>query len=180
MEYFVISQDESLQDHLMTFEGLRAANSTLEVTSDQADAIHDLTVVFVNGDTDYVCPDFIERPVVLVSDTMKKVFEMYDDDVIFKCAVLTNVSEESQRVYWLMLVDRLDCLSEQTEFDKTGGVKRIVIDPDRAKGHAVFRIKGIAETTLVINLDIAESLLRRELFGMKISEIETHDKVMTV
>ncbi|MCC3378820.1 hypothetical protein ACFQ5D_08375 [Paenibacillus farraposensis] len=180
MEYFIISQDKSLEDHLITFEGLKAANSTLEVTTDQAEAIKDLTVVFVNGDEDHVCPDFIERPVLLVSDTLKKVISMYDEHVIFKCAVLTNIKMESQSTYWLMLVDRLDCLSDQTVFDKAGRIQHIVIDLEKARGHAVFRIKGIDETMLVINLEITESILRRELFGMKIEKVETYSGRLTL
>jgi hypothetical protein len=175
MEYFIISQDDALQDYQIGFEDLRSASRTLEVTTDQAEEIKDRTVVLVNGDEDSVWPDFIERPVVLVSDMIKQVMSMHDERAIFKSAVLNHVKLLKQSAYWLLLADRLDCLSDRTEFDKAGRVQRLVLDADRAEGHAVFRVAGIVETWLVINLDVAESLLRRRTFGMKLRKIETYN-----
>ncbi|MCW3791437.1 hypothetical protein OM416_07590 [Paenibacillus sp. LS1] len=171
MEYFMISQDRNLDEHLISFEGLKSATRTLEITTDQSQELKDLTVVFVHGENKIV-PDFIDRPVVLVSDELKKVMEMHDDNIMFKCAVLTNVVEETQLTYWLILVDRLDCLSSLSEYDPWGRPTRIVIDKHKAAGHAVFRIAGIDDKRLIINLDVTESVLRRELWGMTLESIE--------
>lgn len=175
MEYFIMTQDRLLDEKMVLFDGLRAATRTLEVSRERAQEIKDFTVVYVDG-KDRVIPDLIDRPVVLMSDSLKKVIEMYDDDALFKCVVLVHAVEEVQQTYWLLLVDRLDCLSELTEYDPWGRPSRIVIDPKKAKGHAIFRIADIDDQRLVINLDIAESILRRDVWGITLEPVETKEE----
>ncbi|MEC0127799.1 hypothetical protein [Paenibacillus pabuli] len=175
MDYFIMTQDRLLDEHMIMFDGLRSAFRTLEVSKDRAQEIKDFTVVYVEG-KDRIIPDLIDRPVVLMSDPLKKVIEMYDDDALFKCVVLAHPAEEMQQTYWLLLVDRLECLSDLTEYDPWGRPSRIIIDRKMAKGHAVFRIAGIDDQRLVINLDIAESILRRDLWGISLEPLESKEE----
>jgi len=175
MDYFIMTQDRLLDEHMITFDGLRSAFRTLEVSRDRDQEIKDFTVVYVEG-KDKVIPDLIDRPVVLMSDPLKKVIEMYDDEALFKCTVLAHPAEEMQQTYWLLLVDRLDCLSDLTEYDPWGRPSRIVLDRNKAKGHAIFRIAGIDDPRLVINLDVAESILRRDLWGIVLEPLETKEE----
>ncbi|MCM3342403.1 hypothetical protein M3650_28205 [Paenibacillus sp. MER TA 81-3] len=172
MEYFIISQDENVEN-MIRFAGLKSTNKTIEVTPEQADDIHDITVVFVEGSADSVYPDYIGKPVVFVADELKKVLELYDPGLVFKCAILSNPQHSMQKVYWLLLLPRVDCLSEHTEFYKTGAVKSIVIDHAKAAEHAIFRVQGLLEKHVIINLDVAESLLRRDLLGMRLEKVRS-------
>ncbi|MDQ0171302.1 hypothetical protein [Paenibacillus tundrae] len=174
MEYFIMTQDRQLDEHMVLFDGLKSATRTLEVPREREQEIKDFTVVYVDG-KDKVIPDLIDRPVVFISDSLKKVIEMYDDDALFKCAVLAHPVEEVQKTYWLLLVDRLECLSDLTEYDPWGRPKRIVIDRKLARGHGVFRIAGIDDQRLVISLDIAESILRRDLWGIDLEPLQTKE-----
>ncbi|WCF09233.1 hypothetical protein NDS46_04840 [Paenibacillus thiaminolyticus] len=171
MDYFIIAQDESA-DQQFRFAGLKSTNKIIEVTPDQADDIQDITIVFVEGQADSVYPDYIGKPVVLVADEVKKVLELHDPKLVFKCAILSDPKHSMQKVYWLLLLPRVDCLSERTEFQKTGAVKRIVIDQAKAAGHAIFRVQGLLEKHVFIPLDVAESLLRRELLGIRLEKVE--------
>ncbi|MBN3522652.1 imm11 family protein [Paenibacillus apiarius] len=170
MEYFIISQDENV-DNIIRFAGLKSTNKTIEVMPEQADDLNDMTVVFVEGSADSVYPDYIGKPVVLVADGLKKVLELHDPGLAFKCAVLSNPQHSMQKIYWLLLLPRVDCLSERTEFYKTGAVKSIVIDHAKAAGHAIFRVQGLLEKCVIINLDVAESLLRRDLLGFRLEQV---------
>lgn len=98
--------------------------------------------------------------------------ELHDPKLVFKCAILSDPKHSMQKVYWLLLLPRVDCLSERTEFQKTGAVKRIVIDQAKAAGHAIFRVQGLLEKHVFIPLDVAESLLRRELLGIRLEMVE--------
>lgn len=173
MDYFIIAQDERA-DQQFRFAGLKSTNKIIEVTPDQADDIQDITIVFVEGQADSVYPDYIGKPVVLVADEVKKVLELHDPELVFKCAILSDPKHSMQKVYWLLLLPRVDCLSERTEFHKTGAVKRIVIDQEKAAGHAIFRVRGLLEKHVFIPLDVAESLLRRELLGIRLEKVD-HD-----
>lgn len=174
MDYFIIAQDESV-DQQFRFAGLKSTNKIIEVTPDQADDIQDITIVFVEGQADSVYPDYIGKPVVLVADEVKKVLELHDPKLVFKCAILSDPKHSMQKVYWLLLLPRVDCLSERTEFQKTGAVKTIVIDQAKAAGHAIFRVQGLLEKHVFIPLDVAESLLRRELLGIRLEKVD-HDR----
>lgn len=172
MDYFIISQDECVENKFQ-FAGLKSTNKTIELTPDRADEINDITAVFVEGHADSVYPDYIGKPVVLVADELKKVLERHDPELACKCAVLSDPKNSMQKIYWLLLLPRVDCLSDRSVFDKTGAVKRIVIDRAKANGHAVFRVQGLLEKHVFINLDVAESLLRKELLGIKLEKVES-------
>ena len=52
-------------------------------------------------------------------------------------------------------------------------IKRIVIDEKKVLESRVFLIDDIKENFIIVNLDVAESILRRGLIGIKFKKIET-------
>lgn len=171
MQYFVMKQDKRVEN-IITFPDFPGDKHAV-LLKDQAETFNDITTLFVEGHSDKIYPDFIENPVFLVSEELKKVLEMYDSTLIFKTVVLSNVKEQTQKVYWLVLTDILDALSEKTEFYKNGWEKRVVIDEKKVKEHKIFQIKGLQKNELFIHLDVAESILRRNFKCIKLKKIET-------
>ncbi|EQB90142.1 hypothetical protein J2Z44_001682 [Clostridium punense] len=171
MQYFSIGQDKQVQN-CISFTDFKTDEHAILLKED-ADTFNDITTIFVEGQGDSLYPDFIESPVFLVSDELKKVLAMYDDTLIFKTVILSNLKEQSQKIYWLLLTDILDALSEKTEFYKNGWEKHIVIDHKKVQGYKVFQIKGLKKSRLFIHLDVAESMLRRNFKCIEYREIET-------
>lgn len=171
MKYFKISQDKLIDD-IISFSDFKTDEHAI-LLKEQANSFNDVTTLFVEGNTDTIYPDFIENPVFLVSDELKKVFEMYDETLIFKTVILANLEAQTQHIYWLVLTDIIDALSDKTEFYKNGWEKNIFINDEKVDRRKIFQIKGLRKNQLIIHLDVAESILRREFNGIDFEEVGT-------
>lgn len=172
MKYFTIKQKENIPNTakllLKTDSGFQARQS-LDI--EDAASIKDSVAISVQSSIHNIYPDIIDRPVFLVSDEIKRVLELYDNSLIFKNVILTDIIYKIQKVYWLVLMEKISCLSNKAEFDKASNIKKIVLDSKKTEDKKMFLIAGIREVRVVINLDIAESLLRRFFLGVNLEEV---------
>jgi hypothetical protein len=76
-------------------------------------------------------------------------------------------------VYWLTLIDKIECVSEESEFKKDKSIKKLVLDKEKIGNKKIFRVEGVVEKIIVINQDIAESILRRYFEGIGIEKIKS-------
>ena len=96
---------------------------------------------------------------------------MYQPDIIYRGVKLWDRDSGVNRTYYLSILDELDCMSVQTQFNTTGNrITRLVLDRDRIGENAVFRIKGYNRGCIAGRLDFVESLLRREAGGITLEE----------
>lgn len=91
----------------------------------------------------------ITSPVYLVRDTIKELFERYDKTLNFKAVRVIYQSTKEQLLYWIIGVDECDCLSQQTEFLKTGSVKKLVLKQSKIGDKSIFKVGGISTQCLV-------------------------------
>lgn len=170
MRYFVVKQDREIKNliKLRDFTGSQQAIFTKE----QQDQLNELSTLFVTGDEGSIYTDIITSPVLLISDALKKVFELYEHTIIYKTVVLSNIKEETQRVYHMALTDIIGGLRDQTVFYKTSEQKDLVLDGNKLQGHNIFQISKVMGHSLIVSLDVAESILRRDFIGISLQEIE--------
>ncbi len=116
-------------------------------------------------------PDLICSPFVLMSKNCIKTAAMYQTDIIYRGVKLWDKGSGVNRTYYLTILEELDCMSGQTQFNTVGNrVTRLVLDRDRIGGNAVFRIKGYNRSCIAGRLDFVESLLRRGIEGITLDE----------
>ncbi|MFC9712517.1 hypothetical protein ACFTRD_30805 [Paenibacillus sp. NPDC056933] len=120
--------------------------------------------------------DYLERPVPLVSDRMLEVFTLYDPALIRRAAVLTDKARMSQETYWAIYPTTMDVLSPQTERHLDGNLKRIVLGRGRT-ALPLFQLKEPRESIIVVNLALAESLLRRDFAGIQLVRLEQEQTI---
>ena len=71
------------------------------------------------------------------------------------------------------IFQEIECLSENAEFNLNKTlVKRIILDNKKINGKKIFKIKESSKTLIVVRLDVAESLLRREFSGICLERLE--------
>lgn len=174
MEYFRISQLSTILNPIELYLKPKAPNK-IKVPFDkaQADQLKDIATIYMKSDEMTTYPDLYDNPSLLVSDALKELLALYDNDIIFKCAVFTNPKTSVQKIYWLTLIDTIECLSEQTQFYGNQLLKNLVIDKSKAVGNKIFRVKGIKEEYVYVNLDIAESILRRDFVGIHFEKVQS-------
>jgi len=117
--------------------------------------------------------DYMDKTLLCVSDVFKSVVELYHHDYVYKTVVLLNKDSGSQKLYWnIEMPDEAKCLSSKTTYyAHNGTLKDIVVNEKAAEGLSMFRIKDKLWNTYIVRLDMAESLLRRGLYGFTLKEL---------
>lgn len=71
------------------------------------------------------------------------------------------------------IFEEIEALSEKSEWNLNKTVvKKIILDKEKIKDKKIFKIKESEKTLIVVRLDVAESLLRREFKGMCLKRLE--------
>ena len=177
MNYFILGQDERIsyaiepiglsqvikQEWLMTKEGIHEL--------DKLDCQFSMKEKSTNE-----AIDVIEKPIRLVSDRLKKLMKAHIPSLPTKSVVLVDKKNGSQLLYWILIPETVACFSNQTEFHPDGTIKTLVIEEDVAKPYPIFKIEGVRENVLIINLAVAESILRRSFYGIRLQKVATNGK----
>lgn len=117
--------------------------------------------------------DLLARPTFLVSDSLKRLFALYNPYMQFKgIRVYANDLEDDEApLYWWPFIPSIECLSDQTTKYPTGMLEHLVLDSSTLHNESIFRIAGILENKIVISLALAESMIRRKMTGFTLEPI---------
>lgn len=172
MNYFLLKQDEEYTNApvlINVFKGIDVRNINLL----NAHKIDDILIFNVkcNENTEFL--DILDRNLFLISEKMKKIIEKYDPKMLFKTIPLINLYLKKQENYYMPIFQEIECLSERAELNLNRTVvKKIILDKEKINGKKIFKIKESEKTLIVVRLDVAESLLRREFRGMCLKRLE--------
>ncbi|KQO01096.1 hypothetical protein [Paenibacillus sp. Leaf72] len=170
MNHFIITQDERVTNALEPL-GVRNAIKQEWLTLAGSYELDNQHLHFrIKDQSQAIEVDFIERPVPLVSDRMKSIIEKFAPRMYFKPVGLIDLKQKKQLVYWLIIPPKVACLSKETVYDMHGNVQRLVINRQLIGRYPMISIEGIRENIWVINLALAESLLRRDLVGVRLTK----------
>lgn len=167
IDYYVLAQNEKISN-CVQFE-LKSRNpidQKIEMNLNSIKSLKGSFNLLVKSNPNNVYPDFIETPFPLISNEIKKIFSNYESHMQCNCVILSDQILKVQHIYWLMLLEKIDCIDEQTEFYKDNSLKHLVLNKKKIGHRKIFWVGGIREKRLVINLDVAESLLRRPINGI--------------
>ena len=173
MNYFILTQDERIPDAVEPI-GISQVIKKELLTMEHLAELEELDrqfPVLEKGTNDYI--DFIEKPIPLLSNPLKQLIEKYVPKMPVKSIVLMDQKKMSQVLYWLMIPPTVACLSAQTEFHLDGTVKKLVIEENLAAPYSIFKIAGLREDHIVVNIALAESVLRRTFRGIRLRKIQT-------
>lgn len=174
MRFFTMEQDRTLQD-MIQFRDFDIAGPRHIFCKEDADDIDPSATLYLAAESGETAPDYIQFPVHMVSDTVKNVLDMYEDDMVFRTIVITSKENEMLKVYHHLLLERLDMFSEQTEFYPNGSIKRLVLDAKKIGEHKVFMLNDKRFTNPYVSLEVVESLLRRGVVGIIWKEVEVEE-----
>lgn len=130
-------------------------------------------LLFIEGMQDTLFTDIISKPFFLVSAKVKKIIQMYEANIIWKEMVLLNQAYERTERYYLPIFEEIDCLYTDNA-PKWGfsDAKKMIVDRGKLTDCSIFRIAGIEKQYIVGNLDIVESILKRDCIGLQLTELE--------
>ncbi|WP_294352255.1 hypothetical protein [uncultured Clostridium sp.] len=171
MDYFLLKQDERYYNtpHIKDlFKKIDKRDLTLVRESNISD-----TLLYIKHDDRNECLDILDTQIFLVSEEIKNILEKYNANVVFKMIVLVDFKIFKQYIYYLPIFEEIESLNDKSEFNLNKTiVKKIVLDSTKVKDKKMFKIKESDKTLIVVRLDVAESLLRRNFKGISLKRLE--------
>lgn len=158
MDYFWLRQDDRYLNP-PRIHGFIKKYRRSDFTIENEYKIDEKNVVFVDSKIplDYV--DVIDSQVFLVNENVKRVFEMYETSVRYKTFCLLDNRNKDLKLYYAPILPVIQ------------GDPKSIIEKEQKGDRAVFRIEELPYDGVVIRLDVAESLLRRGLYKMRIHRL---------
>lgn len=172
MSYFILSQDNRLLDAVEP-TGLTELITKEMLTEEKVHLLDELVLQVPIQRREHVTyVDFIQRPIPLLSDHLKQLVVKYVPKMLCKAVVLADREQMRQDLYWVFVPPRVNCLSDRAEFNQDNTIKRLIVDQNKIGGRTFFQIDGIREEHLVVNVGLAESILRRDFTGLQLQKVE--------
>lgn len=172
MEYFRIKQDPECFEALVIPDVISQIDRRY-VTPEEAHRIQDITLFHLAGKDHPEFIDLIDRQLFLISGALKHAFSLYVPKLKYKKVVVVNSPQNMQQTYYLPIFMPIDSLSEQSIMtpDKQR-VKHLIIKQSAIGSTAIFKVQHKFENIVIVRLDAAESILRRNLQGIKLYRVE--------
>lgn len=121
-------------------------------------------------------PGIMVHPTYMVNMRIKKVIEMYDETIKWKSVTIMpndgSKMKEASEVYWIPKLREFDCFDKETVIMPDGTIKRLVIRRDKVQNSDIFQISRARENKVVVSLRMAESICRRNIYGVRFERIE--------
>ena len=101
---------------------------------------------------------------------------MYTHNIEFDLVMLNNIKEKISKEYYKIEVPKIEGLDEKSTFFKDNTVDKKIINYNKVRNYPIMALKELERTQfspkhVFVNLDIVESILRRELWGMTFEEV---------
>ncbi|AGX41829.1 imm11 family protein [Clostridium saccharobutylicum] len=172
MDYFLLKQDEESKNVPVLMDVFNKVD-VRNINLLNAHKIDEILIFNVKCTDETEFLDILDRNLFLISEKMKKIIEKYDSGILFKIIPLIDLTNERQENYYMPIFEEIECLSEKAELNLNKTVvKKVILDKEKIKGKKIFKIKESSKTLVVVRLDVAESLLRREFKGLCLKRLE--------
>lgn len=175
MEYYVLKQSKDVTNPIKVF-GDEMENYSVAMTHQDFKSIKRSKVAYAEYSKVYELPDILTQPTYMVSDTIRRVLHMYDDKISFKSLqvfpTLEEYIQEATRTYWIYDCVMEDCLHKDAVILPNGEIQEIILNSKKVKGRDIFRVKGTLDNRLIISLAVAESILRRNVYGVAVEKVK--------
>ena len=120
--------------------------------------------------------DVISFPYFMITYEAEGIINKYDS-AFRSCRIhLFDKENRSSKLLLLPLLEPMDCLTQDTIYNRNrSDVLQPVLSIRKTEGLQLLRPKGFSLKKTVIGLDLAESLLRRQIRGLSLTEIKLSD-----
>lgn len=107
---------------------------------------------------------------------MREIIEKYDSGILFKTLALIDNLHNKQVNYYLPIVEEIEALSENAELNLNKTVvRKLILNKEKIQSRKIFKIKESSKPLIIVRLDIAESLLRRNFKGIKLERVKVRE-----
>ncbi|MBP1311158.1 hypothetical protein ACYCS5_11010 [Paenibacillus sp. SEL3] len=171
MEYFLCQQDDRMLNAAVPVWDEEANAEMMDLNGWTNWPLSYAAQFKVNGHDYTIYPDILMGSRMMVSDAVHKLLQVFVPGLFSRMALLRDMERSQQKLYWMTQPPLVDCLGEQSQFHPGGTLMKLVVDRKRTEGKSLLQVQGLRETCTLVNLTLAESLLRRGTSGITFQEV---------
>lgn len=135
------------------------------------------TLFGVRGDENTNYFDVLFHPFFLLSKTIQKIVSLYEPNLCYKEIIYLNQKMRHVEIYYLPILPKIDCLTSKSQFNLDHSkVTKAVICEKKVGDTTIFQLSEVKERQIIIRLDLAESLIRRNVKGFLLEEVEYEEE----
>lgn len=173
MRYFELRQSEQLCNPIKIIfarDGIYKYNPT----KDEFENYPSLHVGYYKYEETVEIPEVLEGVTLFVGDAVKAVLKMYDETIPFKGIDVypLGMAEKIIPSYWTFFPKESACLHSSVKIMPNGTLEELILDSKTIPDENIFKVAGTKLHRVVVTLPVAESLLRRKMFGISLREVE--------
>ncbi len=172
-EYFWLKPDVALSNPIQIFHFAVEEPVTAGMTIDPEKIPKHQVAYFEYSPQLEIC-DVLFRPTLLIENTLKRLWSLYEPQVKFKSVqVFANDPEiDVSPLYWHPMLKTVDCLDEAASFYSNGMLEHLVVRLRSIQAHQILQVAGTIENVTLVSLPVAESMLRRFTTGYELVPVD--------
>jgi len=171
MKYFLLQTDSRLNtapEILDWFQRIDRRN----IRMGKSYRIENRQLFFIKSNPNTLFPDVLSFPFFMVSEKIMRVIKLYEPKTIFKEIVLLDQKYARSCIYYIPVLEYLDCLSSASTLTRDRSIiLDAIIDLNKVGDQSVFYVAGVGKLYIVARLDIMESILRRGAKWIELREV---------
>lgn len=171
MDYFLLKQDVRYTN-VPTLQKVMETIDPWKLYDLQPEDIVKPLMFHVKADAESIFIDYLEGPIPLISDALKRLVQAYVPEMPMKLTILTQIEQRIQKNYYIPFVERLTAVHPESEWNLDQSVFQLVLQADAIRSHKIFTIQESAIPMIIVRLDVAESILRRDYTGIALEQVE--------
>ena len=170
MKYFLIETDK--KNHIPYAINVNRAVDTRYANRANAYKIPNCFVVDMKTPAAVFFPGILIEPFLMVEKQAADVIEMYAPETIFKTIYLLETASGISATYFMPFVEEIECLADKSKMNRgKTALLEIVLRKGPIQQKQIFRVAGYKHTYLIGGMAFVESILRRGVRGIKLTEV---------
>jgi hypothetical protein len=154
------------------FKGVFSQINIRDLCLERCNFIAAETTLTVEPNKDMQYLDLLDMQVFMVSAKLRKLLSLYEPEMIFKRISIVDYSNGHNEIYYLPILEDVNCIASQSEFNRDKSVLlKIVLNEAAIGDQPIFRLGGVATPYVVARLDLVESILRRDFEGISFKRL---------
>ena len=170
MRYFLIEQDEAYVDAPIIINWFEK----LDVRKIKKGLSYEIPYrmsLDVRPDKEIYFTDIVSKPFFLYTEIVKQAVSIYEPQMPHKQIMLADKKNFLSELYFMPILEIVDCLSDETILDTDGSIIGIVeLNHTKIPDLSIFKLAGISGRSIIVRLDLIESILRRGAKGICLKE----------
>lgn len=165
MEYFLMLSDDRIGNRLK----LQQDTMNIELT--------EACSVYTDFKEDTVFVDFLPIRQLFchafyVSDDFKELLDLYTDNLTAFPVFITDKNQKGQKVYWRIDIELVDCVVKEPNMSYSN----LTLYKSKLDSKHIFRIAFEKQEYLIVSLNLAETILRKEPSGIRFLPVKLKEE----